>query len=749
LDRRGSYFLGCTRFSCNFSNNPRTGSYNPCTYHTTSCCSTNANPNTNLKISNIKSDGFTANWSAAVGGTPNVEKEYLVRITNDQTKTVWEQKIKATTVTISDLEANKAYRIRVTAFTGSISSEITTTSFWTSSKPVVVTPSPEPVPAPTTPPVVVTPTPTPEPTPEPTPVPTPTPTAPTVSNGDKEQSINIGEARPGAGSAPIGSAKYAVPANALFVSTTGNDVNNGSAAAPYRTIQKAMDKAVNGQTVVVREGTYHEFVIMHRGRATTLQAYPGEKVWLDGSRLLTDWEATGSKWVVSGWDVTFDTSPTYTRGQADQQETGWSFLNPNYPLAAHPDQVWIDGVAQKQVGSAAQVTENTFFVDTVADKLYLGSNPAGKEVRASDLVQAISMRGNDSTIQGIGVRRYSPSVPDMGTVVAYAKNVKVENVSITDNSTTGLNISDTGSTINHVTVARNGLMGMSTVYADGAKVTNVLVADNNTEMFNRAPAAGGYKIGRSRDMTVSNSTFIRNNGNALWFDESVYDIKVTNNDVLDSTGNGIVFELSSKIVAANNLVARNALAGILIDDTGNVEVWNNTLSNNKRNINIAQGNRRASQLETPGHDPRQTLPDPTVTWVTENIRVSNNILEKSTGNTALAVEDHSHQTNANNMNIKVEGNVYQRDTPSAPTWLIAWSRGVGDPAVYFNLKSYSTATGNDKLSLGIDGRRVLTTDYRLTDEIRDAQTSVAVPLPAEISNLTGIPSGTKSLGVKF
>jgi outer membrane biosynthesis protein TonB len=661
---------------------------------------------------------------------------------------------KENTVTFAGLTSGVAYKFEVTTevISADGKSKDTAKTSVTASTPVapVTTPAPTPtptVPAPTPTPVPTTPAPTPTPTTPATPAPSPEPTAPvTVPTPDKETPISIGDARKGAGAAPIGSTRYEVPANAIFVATDGKDTNSGALTSPYRTIQKAMDKAVDGQTVVVREGTYHEFVIMHRGRSTTLQAYPGEKVWLDGSREVTNWEASGSKWVASGWDVTFDNSPTYTRGAPDGTAVGWSFLNPQYPLAAHPDQLWIDGVAQKQVGSAAEVTANTFFVDNAADKLYLGTNPAGKNVRASDLVQAISMRGDNSTVQGIGVRRYSPSVPDMGTVVAYAKNVKLENVAITDNSTTGLNISDTGSTLNHITVARNGLMGMSTVYADGVKVTNALVADNNTESFNRAPAAGGYKIGRSRGVTVQDSTFLRNNGNALWFDESVYDIKVEGNDVLDSTGNGVVFELSSKIVATNNIIARNALSGLLIDGTDKVEVWNNTFTSNKRHVNIAQGDRRAWRESDPGHDPRQPFPDPTMTWEIRDINVFNNVMERSTGNTVLAVEDHSHETNANAMNIKTNGNVYQRDNAKAPSWLVAWARGVGDPAVYFSAAEYAKVTGNESQTLAVDGRGVLTAGFALTDEVNAKRGDIAVPLTDSIAQLTGRSVGERHLG---
>jgi hypothetical protein len=589
--------------------------------------------------------------------------------------------------------------------------------------------------------------------PAPTPTPTPTPTtpapAPSTGSSDTEQGVSFGDARTGSGSAPVGSTAYGVPSDALFVAPNGSNGGSGAKSSPYSTIQKAVDSAPAGRTIVVRGGTYHESVVMPAGRALTLQSYPGEAVWLDGSRQVTSWTASGSTRYASGWNVTFDSSPTYTRGKPDGTAVGWQFVNPAYPMAAHPDQVWVGTAAQRQVSSRAQLVPGTFFVDTAADRLYLGSDPGSQPVRSSDLVQALSVRGDGSTVRGIGIRRYAPSVPDLGAVTVTGRNVTVENLAITDNATTGISITATGAKATALTVARNGMLGMHANYADGLRATRLLVADNNTERFNRAPVSGGFKITRSRDVDVKDSAFLRNIGNSLWFDESVYDAVVSGNDITDGTGRGLVLELSATIQVVDNVIARNAMDGILIGDTGHVSVWNNTLTENARNINIAQGDRRAANLSTAGHDPRQKLPDPTVTWIVTDITISNNVLQSSTGNAILAVEDHSHERSATQMQIRTSGNVYQRDRATSPGWAVVWARGPGDPAVYGSVAAFAAATGNDRTSVDVIGRKVLGSGFRLTSEIASLQSTISVGVPALVGSLLGVGTGSRTVGASI
>lgn len=79
------------------------------------------------------------------------------------------------------------------------------------------------------------------------------------------------------------------------VSVTGNDRSCGSSAQPYRTISRAAAEARAGDTVIVHEGTYREWVKPeHTGRSDseriTYEAAPGEHVIIKGSEIADSWE---------------------------------------------------------------------------------------------------------------------------------------------------------------------------------------------------------------------------------------------------------------------------------------------------------------------------------------------------------------------------------------------------------------------------------------------------------------------------
>jgi parallel beta-helix repeat protein len=76
-------------------------------------------------------------------------------------------------------------------------------------------------------------------------------------------------------------------ASTYYVSTSGNDANNGALSTPFRTISHGAAVAQAGDTVDVRSGVYGDLVrISSKGTAAAhiaIQAYPGEAPVIDGT----------------------------------------------------------------------------------------------------------------------------------------------------------------------------------------------------------------------------------------------------------------------------------------------------------------------------------------------------------------------------------------------------------------------------------------------------------------------------------
>jgi parallel beta-helix repeat protein len=102
-------------------------------------------------------------------------------------------------------------------------------------------------------------------------------TADGVSPPSQDQTTAPAEAR----LAPSGAAYYVAP--------NGSDSNPGTESLPWRTVQKAADSLVAGETVFIRAGTYEEQVIPQNsgsaGNTITYTAYPGETVTIDGKNV--------------------------------------------------------------------------------------------------------------------------------------------------------------------------------------------------------------------------------------------------------------------------------------------------------------------------------------------------------------------------------------------------------------------------------------------------------------------------------
>jgi parallel beta-helix repeat protein len=551
-----------------------------------------------------------------------------------------------------------------------------------------------------------------------------------------------------AGSLAVGKASYAVPKKAIFVSPKGSDKNPGTRAKPVKTIQRGVKLAPVGGTVVVRKGVYRETVTL--SKKVTLQNYPKEAVWLDGSKKVTGWVADGKVWRKNGWKTRFDSSPTFTKGAPDNTSSGWRFVNTKNPMAAHPDQVFVDGKPLKQVKSKKLVKKGTFYLDQKTSKLYIGTNPKGKTVEASTRVKALKVQAAKSVVRGIGVRRFSPSIFHMGAVTVERPGVKLENVTVTDSATIGISVLREKVTLNRVTVQRAGLLGIHGRFADGIVLKRVLATKNNSERFNIAPSAGGLKIGQTRGVTVSESRFSGNYGHGFWLDLSVYDSVLRQSDFSENSGSGLFLEISAKAIVGDNTFAKNKAFGIKVNNTSDVKIWNNTFVGNKRPVNLVQDARRNTDKNDPAVDQRQPWPNRDMPWTLGPVQVRNNVIADPDPSAVclLCVEDYSWSKSAEQMRITANNNVYGGKSAKKARWAVVWSRANvnTDPRVFTTLKAFTKKTKQETKGLDRMGTAVLDKKLELVKAVKTKSAKTAQPLPAEIASAIGRPAGSKVLG---
>jgi parallel beta-helix repeat protein len=410
-------------------------------------------------------------------------------------------------------------------------------------------------------------------------------------------------------------------------------------------------------------------------------------------------------------------------------------------MAAYPDMVWVNGTELTQVGSRTAVAAGTFYLDTTNHVLYLGTDPTGATVEASDIQQFAVVSASGVTIRGIGIRRYADSVPQMGALVLYGTGSTLENVAVNDSATQGIGVGTTHLTLRHVTTTGNGLQGIEGAYADGLVMDGVRAQYNNDEHFNASPTSGGIKIGRTRGITLTNSVVSNNYAQGFWCDESCYNMTIVNNDVVANTGIGIDTEISDTGTIANNIVTDNQDDGIKANNTGNLAIWNNTVQRNTRNIDITQDARRQTNLSDAGHDPRQSLPDMSVPWLSFNITIRNNILDQATGNALFAVEDYTLTYTAEQMNISADYNAYARASLGTPSWLTIWSAGSannGNPYVFSALGPFASMSGQEA-----HGHEALLAS---TSGQTSFPTLTPAPLPSTVATVVGQPAGAQHLG---
>ena len=291
----------------------------------------------------------------------------------------------------------------------------------------------------------------------------------------------------------------AVPAWATtyYVAPYGNDANTGkSTSAPLKKINRALEKVVAGDTVVLRGGTYREQVEVKRpgaaGKPIIIMNYPGEVAVIKGSDVVKGWvRHSGNIWKKTGWPynsqqvfMNFDAGNTKSLQQIGMPSSYYGSWEYPTPVGS--------GLANRAVGWLCY--------DRGAKVLYVqlpdNSDPNGRVMEASVRWRVLFMHHPYIYVKGLRFRHSNVSAhTQMGAAVELSSHSTLEQVDVQYMDFAGIGFGyqrDNGRVLDSI-VNNNGSSGINAVSARNFLVRNTKMMYNNTRNFNTNWHAGGFK----------------------------------------------------------------------------------------------------------------------------------------------------------------------------------------------------------------------------------------------------------------
>jgi hypothetical protein len=155
----------------------------------------------------------------------------------------------------------------------------------------------------------------------------------------------------------------------FHVSTIGSDDADGSEERPFRTINRAADLAMPGDTVVVHSGEYREWVQPRRGglsdvRRITYTAAPGEHVVIKGSEQVTGWEGVSDNvWTVAVPNSLFGSFNPF----AEEIAGDWIVYPDKSTPKKHLGDVYLNGTSFYEVLTLPEVSDPPLRTEVIDD----------------------------------------------------------------------------------------------------------------------------------------------------------------------------------------------------------------------------------------------------------------------------------------------------------------------------------------------------------------------------------------------
>lgn len=397
-----------------------------------------------------------------------------------------------------------------------------------------------------------------------------------------------------------------VTGKVYYVAPDGKADNEGETLDKPTTIEKAIEKVVTGDAIVMRGGVYRTGnLVLNQG--ITIRAYADEKPVLKGTYIAKEWQDLRNGLWKTSWSRLFPAGPDnwWWRDRHGRETPLYRFNN---------DMVFLNGKFLQSTGWEGEVNDTSYFINYDRGEVFIGTDPKDHLIEITAFDAAIIRTtekchgkisdGKGPVIRGITFTQYAKraifvdgTFPEgLSDECEHGKEVigtTLEHCEISNCSRVAARLRGDSLTIRHCKISNTSTEGIYIEASNDVLLEKNIFTKNNIERLTGYFPAVVKIFNQSYRVTCRDNLIIDlPYSNGIWYDVGNVDGVFVDNWVEDvgimadefseepfwMGANGFFFEISKGAICAGNIFV-NCKHGIYVLNSSNVQIFNNTIVN--------------------------------------------------------------------------------------------------------------------------------------------------------------------------